>query len=301
MKKIINKSISRLSILSITALMLVLATGCASSRKAAWEQSGSTASLNEAQSKQYLAEAKKLWVTRHVKADLESALSKFEAISNSDPQNYEVLTYLTRGYYLLADGILQDMDQKKTNWEKSVSWGEKGMAINPEFRKAVLDEKKSVNESVKFLKKEQIDCLYWAAASLGKWAKNSGMMTTLQYKSQIIKMIERVAELQSDYFYGAIHRYWAVYYAVAPGFAGGSMEKSQASFKKAFEIANNYLGNHVLYAENYAVRKGDQEAFKKELNFVLAAKPNVIPELEPEHILEKEKAKRMLATMDQLF
>ena len=286
---------------SIMILSLLNLTGCASSRKSAWEQTDTTSSLTNTQKSQLLTEAKKLWNTRHVRADLENALSKFKEIASADPQNYEVLTYLTRGYYLLADGILQDMPEKKAAWETSVSWGEKGMATNPEFKKAVVEEKKSVAEAVKLLKKEQIDSLYWSAASLGKWAKNSGLVTTLQYKSQIIKMIERVAELQPDYFYGAVHRYWAVYYAVAPGFAGGSMEKSFDSFQKAYKVANNYLGTHVLFAENYAVRKSDKEAFTKELNFVLNAKVNIIPELESEHILEKAKAKKMLSEIDQLF
>lgn len=291
------KSIS----LALAVLTLINITGCASSRKSAWDQTEQTSTISDAEKTKLMSEAKKLWNTRHIQKDLESALEKFKTVANGDPKNYEALTYLTRGYYLLADGIQQDMKDKKASWETSVSWGEKGMATNEEFRKAVTEDKKTVAEAVKLLNKNQIDSLYWAAASLGKWAKNSGMVTTLQYKSQIIKMIERVAELQPDYFYGAVHRYWGVYYAVAPGFAGGSMEKSQVSFKKAFETANNYLGTHVLYAENYAARKSDQETFKKELNFVLSAKVNVIPELEPEHILEKEKAKRMLSNIEQYF
>jgi hypothetical protein len=278
-----------------------LVSGCATSRKTGWEQDNKTVSLTDVQKNQFLTEAKKLWQTRNVRTDLEKALEKFSAIASADPQNYEALMYLTRGYYLLADGILQDMDEKKKNWEISISWGEKGMATNAAFKKAVVDEKKSVADSVQLLTKEQIDSLYWAAASLGKWAKNSGIMTTLQYKSQIKKMIERVAELQPDYFFGAVHRYWGVYYAIAPGFAGGSMEKSKESFQKAFKVANNYLGTHVLYAENYAARTADRETFKKELNFVLNAKENVIPELIPEHILEKAKANKMLADMEQYF
>lgn len=282
------------------ALVLSLA-GCASSRKSAWDKSEATTSLSVTEKAQLMTDAKKLWNTRHQQADLEAALKKFKSIADAEPNNYEVLVYLARGNYLLADGILQEMDAKKATWEIAVSWGEKAMATNPDFKKSVADDKKSVAESVKHLNKEQIEGLYWAAASLGKWAKNSGMMTTLQYKSQIMKMIERVGELQPDFFYGAVHRYWAVYYAVAPGFAGGSMDKSADSFQKAFKAANNYLGTHVLYAENYAPRKNDRESFKKELNFVLSAKSNVIPELEPEAILEKEKAKKMMANIETYF
>jgi tetratricopeptide (TPR) repeat protein len=282
-------------------LILTSLAGCASSRRSAWEQDDQAIALGESDKNQLMNDAKKLWKTRNIQADLEQALEKFRKVALADPKNYEALTYLTRGYYLLADGILQDPQQKKANWEISVTWGEKGMATNPEFKKAVADEKKPLSEAVQLLNKNQIEALYWSAASLGKWAKMTGIVTTLQYKSQIIKMIETVEKLQPDFFYGAVHRYWGVYYAVAPSFAGGSMEKSLANFQKAFKMANLYLGTHLLYAENYLARKGDRENFQKELDFVLKAKTNVIPELEPEHILEMEKAKRILNNIDQYF
>lgn len=288
------------SVLGVLVL-ISLATGCASTRRTGWEQAADSTALTDSEKHQLLTEAKQLWQNRHVQSDLEKALENFQKIATADPSNYEALTYLTRGYYLLADGILENMSEKKKNWETSVSWGEKGMATNPAFKKAVVDEKKSVTESVALLDKDQIDALYWATASLGKWAKNSGIMTTLQYKSQIKAMIERVAQLQEDYFYGAVSRYWGVYYAVAPGFAGGSMEKSLESFKKSMKVANNYLGTHVLFAENYAARNGDKETFKKELQFVLNAKPDVIPELTPENTLEKAKAKKLLDKMEDYF
>lgn len=289
-----------LKILGGALCAVVLASGCAS-RQTAWEKSEAVASLAPAQKTQYLNEAKKLWSTRQNRSDLESALTKFKAVAESDPSDYDTMVYLARGYYLLADAHLEDIEEKKKNWEISVSWGEKAMITHPEFKSAVADRKESVTDSVQFLTKKQIDALYWSAASLGKWAKNSGLTTTLKYKSQIKRMIERVGELNSDYFYGAVYRYWGVYYAVAPGFAGGSMEKSLENFQKSFKVANNYLGTHILYAENYAAKQGDKELFKKELDFVLKSKADIIPELTPEQILEKKKAEKMLANMETYF
>lgn len=284
----------------LTVIGLGFTSGCAS-RQSAWEKSDQGTALTAAQKTQYMNDGKKLWGSRQNKADLENALTKFKAVAESDTNHYEAMVYLARGYYLLADAHLENMDEKKKNWETSVSWGEKAMITNPEFKKAVVDRKESVTDAVNQLTLAQINALYWSAASLGKWAKNSGIATTLKYKSQIKRMIERVGELNPDYFYGAVYRYWGVYYAVAPGFAGGSMEKSLENFQKSFNVANNYLGTHVLYAENYASKQGDRELFKKELDFVLKAKPESIPELLPEQILEQKKAKRMLADMENYF
>lgn len=294
-------SLATAAALALLGLSTQLFSGCATSRQTGWEQTTAVGSLSAEQIKTQIKEGEKLWQTRHIRADLEAALKKFKAVAESDPQNLKAITYLTRGYYLFADGHLQDMEEKKKNWEIGVSWGEKGMATLPAFKKAVTEEKQSVADAVKLLQKEQIDCLYWSAASLGKWAKNSGIGTTLKYKSQIKAMIERVGELQADYFYGAAPRYWGVYYAVAPGFAGGSMTKSLENFQKSLKIANLYLGTHVLFAENYHARKGDREAFKQELNFVINTPANSIPELMPENTLEQAKAKKMLAEMENYF
>lgn len=286
-----------------TALVLgaALLNGCASSRKIGWEDTSEKVEISAAEKSQLMRDAKRLWNTRHIRADLEAALEKFSAVARSGDSEYEALVFLTRGYYLLADAHEEQMDQKKKLWETSVAWGEKGMALNEGFRKAVVEEKKSVTEALPLLGKEQIDALYWAAASLGKWAKNSGIATTLKYKNQIRAMVERVQALNDKFFYGAVYRYWGTFYAVAPGFAGGSMEKSLENYQKSLKLANNYLGTHVLYAENYLSRKGDKENFKKELNFVLDTKPETIPELVPEQLLEKRKAKLMLENIDEYF
>lgn len=282
-------------------LFIGLLSSCASSRKVGWDDAAPQTQISAEESARLMKDARKLWTTRHIRADLESALEKFQTVAKSDPKNYEALVYLARGYYLLADAHCEQMDEKKRYWETGVSWGEKGMATNAAFKKAVTEEDKSVTEALPLLTKDQIEALYWAAASLGKWAKNSGIATTLKYKNQIRSMIERVQALNSEFFHGAVYRYWGVYYAVAPGFAGGSMEKSLENFQKAFKVANNYLGTHVLYAENYVTRKGTKEEFKKELNFVLETKPETIPELVPEQLLEKRKAKLMLENIEEYF
>ena len=297
----------KMQIKNLIAVVLVATiVGCAAaSRKAGFEDVGSNASqssLSSAERAQMDTQAKKLWSTRQNQKDLEAALEIWKKMVEAGSASYDVLTSLTRGHYLLADGHLQDMEQKKAMWEKSVYWGERALATNDDFRKNVVEEKKPVADSLGALTVAQIDALYWTAASLGKWAKNSGIGTTLKYKSQIRQMIERVSQLKPDYFYGAVHRYWAVYYAVAPGFAGGSMDKSDENFKKAFKTENNYLGTHVLYAENYATRKSDREAFKRELQFVLDAKPEaLLKDIIPEQLLEQKKAKQMLENLESFF
>jgi hypothetical protein len=282
---------------------LGLWSGCAITRTVGWNQGFEGSSLSEKEVRKLSTEAKSHWEKRLDRAELEQALSSWEKLANANPSDFESRAMLARGYYLLADGHIPDaqMEEKKKFWEIGTSWGEKALATNASFRKRVQDEQKPVEEALDALTRTEVPAIYWTAVNLGKWAKNSNITTTLKYKTRIKKMIERVEALDPDYFYGATNRYWGVYYSALPKLFGGSLEKSQEHFQKSLKTANDYYGTHVLYAEMFFAKKGDRAGFRRELNFVLGGKPNVIPELVAENTIEQRKAKAMLEREKELF
>lgn len=279
-------------------LCAFLFTSCAS-RTAGWLKSSDKISLSAKESKELKDSAMQAWSKRHEKASLEKALAEFEKLAKSTDDNFDYLTYLTRGYYLLADAHYQKVDDKKKYWEIGTSWGEKAMATNTEFAQAMQKDEK-VEDHLDKLGKKEVPAMYWTAANLGKWAKNSGIATTLKYKNRIRTLVATVEKIQPDYFYAAAFRYWGGYYAVAPSFAGGSMPKSKKSFEKAIQMAPDYLGTKVLYAGLYMTKEGDKKGFKELLNEVLKAQPKD-KSIESENIIEKRKAKDMLDNMEDLF
>ena len=285
----------------ILSTSLMFLGGCATSRTAGWNQAEKASSLDPKESKALQQEAKKNWDKRDDKEKLSAALAAYEKLIKSDPNDYASLAFLSRGYYLLADGHTDNMEEKKRLWEMGVGFGERAMATNQAFKEKMLANGGKVEEALDVLTKDQIDGIYWTAVNLGKWGKNSGIATVLKYKSRIKMMINRVGELDKNYFFGAFDRYWGAYYAIAPGFAGGDIKKSLESFEKSVKTEKNYLGTYVLVAELYATKKGDKELFKEKLNYVLKAKTDVVPAIAPENVIEQRKAKKLLADMDNLF
>jgi tetratricopeptide (TPR) repeat protein len=276
-------------------------SGCAAFRKSGWDASSSTSDASIAEAKKKIAQGLGHWAKRDQKAELEKALKLFEEAAEADPTNLDNLVLLTRGFYLMADTHIADTDERKKVWDQGTAWGERALATNEGFRKKVKDEGQNVEDALDTLTKREVPALYWTAVNLGKWAKLSGLGTMLKYKNRIKMMVERVEALDALYFHGAVPRYWGTYYAVAPSFAGGSMEKSLKYYKQSLELAPTYFGTHVLYAENYATRKSDRELFRKHLDIVLKGKPESLPGLEPEQRLEQIKAKKMLETMEEFF
>ena len=291
------KLVNVFMLLAVTSLMF----SCASSRISGWDRLIGTKSSSHKEIRAEFRKAKDLWKKRDNKDSLEKSLKSFELVANSSDSPYDAMVYLCRGYYLLADGHVDDVEEKKRLWEVGVAWGEKAMATNPEFKRRVVDNKEKIEDALDSLSRKQVEAIYWTAVNLGKWGKHSGIVTVLKYKTRIKNMINRVGKLHPTYFHGAFHRYWGAYYAVAPSFAGGDMDKSWDSLQKAIKTEKNYLGNYVLVASYYATKKGDRKLFTEQLNKVLKANAGALPSVRPENILEQRKAKKLLAQMDELF
>lgn len=242
-------------------------------------------------------EGKRLWGDRVNESSLQESLSKFELALSGAQEDLEILTYLTRGYYLLGDLHQTNKDLQKKSFEKAREYGERGLSLNEEYKK---NAERDIEKALLKLQDKEVSIAFWTAAALGKWARLNGILSSMKYKNQILATIKQVEKMRPDFYYGAVPRYWGGFYAVAPGIAGGSMKKSKENFKKAMEMAPEYLGTKVLYAELYLTEEDEKKEFKEVLLEVIQA-PNGPAEITPENMLEKKKAERLLEEIDKLF
>jgi tetratricopeptide (TPR) repeat protein len=242
-------------------------------------------------------EALRLWAKRDDQQSLEESLSKFEHALAGNPKDLEALTYLARGHFTLGELHQTNDDLKKRSFEKARTFGTIGLNTNPEYKKLAEDD---IETAISKITEKEVGILYWTAASLGKWAKLNGVMSSLKFKSEILAMIKQVEKLKPDFFHGAVPRYWGGFYAIAPSIAGGDMKKSKKNFDRAMAVAPEYLANKTLYAEAYLVKEEDKKEFMKVLQEVLKA-PNGPEDIVPENMLEKKKAERLMDKADELF
>lgn len=297
-----------------SALALVLGAsvlaGCAG-RKAVWtEQPQQGGASREAPPKaggadettSLTAEGDAKWAERTSAANIRAAIAAWEKAAEADPGDPELLVKLTRAHYFLADGYLRaDEKEYLRVMDQGVKWGEKAMvAASPEFEQKMRGGAK-YPEAVKVVPKAGVPAMYWYASALGKWAKRKGFAVLLGQKDNVKSTMDRALELDPEYFYGGPHRYFGAYYAIAPAFAGGDLEKSKVHFKKSLEIQPDYIGTKVLWAQELAVKQQDEETFDRLLGEVLAAPDDIIPELGPEILVEKQKAEELMEKKGELF
>lgn len=289
----------RLAFCLISLFCFLLSATC-SARSYGWEKKTKIIPLSAAEIKATEDQAMLLWKERKDQAKLAAALTKFETLHAANPNELKPLVYLARGNYFLADSHLQDLKKKKDVYEKAISFGEKGLATNAAFL-AEIKAGKTLEESLGKLTVTEVPVLYWTAASLGKWAKLTGILASLKFKGDIKSMIERVEKLEPDFFFAAVPRYWGGFYAVAPSFAGGDMDKSKEQFEKSIKLAPEYLGTKVLMAEVYYTKTGEKKKFEALLKEVIDSTLENHSELGPENALEKVKAQKLLEKKGDLF
>lgn len=293
--------------LLIALALTVALPGCAG-RKAAWSEDpaadggGGDGGAATPASDGLKAEATKHWEARTSPESIEKAIASWEQVVAANPKDLDALIGLTRAHYFLADGYYRADEKKYLEiMDKGVSWGEKAMiAASPEFETKMRDGAK-YPEAVQSVGKEGVPAMYWYASSLGKWAKKKGFAVLVGQKDNVKSTMDRCLELDPEYFYAGPWRYFGAFYAVAPSFAGGDLNKSVEHFKKSLELQPNYVGTKVLWAAELATKQQDEDTFDKLLNEVLATPDDVIPELKPETIVEKQKARELLAQKDDLF
>ena len=281
-----------------TLLAFMLLSGCAAQRMAGWEQDVVAA---EGDAAAFIAQGNELWLERADVGQLERALGAFEEAATIDTENLGLLITLARGNYFWADAYLVDDKERQTAvYEKSLSFAEKAMALHPEF-KALVESGATIEDAVKVLDVEYVGAVYWGSASLGKWGLNKGLATILKNKERGRKMMARCVELDETYYYGGPHRWFGSYYGKLPAIAGRDLNRSKEHFDKAIAIAPNYFGTRVLQAEYYSKNAQDKELFQSDLEFVINTPSDVIPELVPEHDVEKKKAQDMLDAIEDTF
>ncbi len=236
---------------------------------------------------------------REDRAQLELSIAKYEEAIKLKDDDHVTYGKLARACYLLADGwLFFEKDTKAelflATYEKGYTYAQRGMAaLSPEVEQR-LAAGVDLKDAVSLLNKDAIDLLYWHATNLGKWGNAQDITVVLTYKDRIYTIMEMVLRLDPNYFYGAADRYFGAYYAIAPSFAGGDLDKSWQHFQATMKIAPNYVSTWNLIAEFYAPKRKDGALFDEMTAKVLAAPDDIIPELKAETMVEKRKAQALI-------
>lgn len=286
-----------------------LASGCGGGRASAFDE-GTTAVApvteeGRARHDALVAEGDAAFAEREDEARLRAAVTAYQGAVEADASDYETWIKLCRAQYFLAYGYMEfdpALEAETTAmYHDSITSAERGLAaLSPAFAERVRSTGQFTS-GLEVLDARAVPLVYWRSSAIGRWARRDGFATVLQYKDEIRGSMNRALELDRDYFYAGPDRYFGAFFAVAPAYAGGDLDRSRQHFEYSIGRYPGYFGTHVLYAGEYAVKTQDRELFTRELQWVIDGDPDMIPEVRAENLVEQRKARDLLARADELF
>ena len=225
-------------------------------------------------------------------------LGMIEGMLVKDPYNAVLHQYTAQAYYGYAYSFVEDDDP--TRAAKLYYRGYlHGLAALAEFG---LDEEQSngtlvvLQSAVNDLGDDAIDALFWTASNLAKWIDmNRDNVQSLSQLSKAVMFMQRVMELDENFFMAGPHIFFGVYYGSRPPMAGGNYAVSE----KHFDYARNYnesklLLVDVLQAQYLDRQRMDERSFNSRLNSVLKASDDLYPDQALINNVAIEKAQLLL-------
>ncbi len=150
---------------------------------------------------------------------------------------------------------------------------------------------------------DDVDHLFWAGNGWTTWIRHQkGSPESLAQLVKVEKIMNRVLELDENYYHGGAHLFVGAYLGSKPPLFGGNPEKSKQHFERALAISNRqFLPALVLYAQTYARITFNRELYVDLLQEVLDFNLENQSDLRLGNMVAKRQASTMLEQVDQFF
>ncbi len=249
-------------------------------------------------------------------------LKVLEALLKSSPDHEGLLVLLSKSYGGYSFAFVEDAyDELKTENETRAGFHKERAsrfylrARNFSFRvlKEDADFKNALERdfstfatferSLANFDRDDVPALFWTAYNWGNWINlNLHSPAAIADAPRVERLMNRVLDLDENYFFAGPHIFYGVYYGGRPPMLGGNPSKARNHFEKALKLAKRkILITQVLYAQYYALPTGNEELFEGLLGEVIKADDQIYPEQNLITQLAKKKARRLLARKSDLF
>lgn len=252
---------------------------------------------------------------------LPASLKTVESFLLSSPKNKKLLETLGKGYFSYAFGFvewdlergqyelmkeeqLQTLNRRAVlHYLRARDYGFQYLHNEKLEKAAKSNDLAALETELKKVKPKHVAGLFWAGYGWGAAINLSQDDPDMVAKLGVVeKIMERVTELDDDYFYAGVHAFYGVYYASRPAMAGGDPVKALEHFDKALERHGKYnMMLHYLKARFYAPAVQDRALFVEEMELVANAQIEGHPNVRLNNEIARERAIWWLGHVDELI
>lgn len=241
---------------------------------------------------------------RMIREGMPAYLMLMDGMIEAWPDNEQLLISAARCYSSFASAFVGDQDKAYANllYKKGLEYALRSLEKRG-FKRPLQRPFDDFEEGLKKLGKEDVPYIFWAAACWGNWISlNLDSMEAMAELPRVELMMRRVLEMDEGFYYGGPHLFMGIWFASRPPVSGGDLQKARGHFLKAIDLGQGkFLMAYVYYANYYARRVLDKDLFISTLKKVVETPLDISPELTLLNTVAKEKAKEMLARVEEYF
>lgn len=308
MVRMFSKSLTFLSRAGAVAVLAAGLTGCSLKTMAVNAVANSLAAPSDVMTRDNDPEL--------IKDAIPFGLKTYESLLESVPKNQGLLIATCSGYTSYAYGfvetpaeLLQFTDQSaaRLGIERSLNMYLRAKdfcmrAMELRFpgigKKLLLDPVAAVANT----KKEDVELLYWTAASWGSAMSLGKDQPDLVADFPVVRALaERALALNPNWSNGTIHELFITLDS-QPEMLGGDPARARKHFDEAIRIQKGQLpGPYVELAEGVSLSIPDRAEYEKLMKQAVALDPNAQPSVRLVSLIMQRRAKGMLEHLDDLF
>jgi hypothetical protein len=230
-------------------------------------------------------------------------IEMLEGMIGIDPENVTLRTYAAQGYYGLSYGFNEDRSPARALkfYKRGMNHGIIALKLKGlgDIQKIPLDELES---NLQKMGKDDVAILFWTASNWAKIIDRRRDSSSLVQLPRPTAMMQRVLELNENYYHGGPHMFFGVYYGGRAPMFGGNFEKSEKHFDKARAVTGGkLLVADLLQAQYLSRQKFDREDFHNRLTKIIESPEDLYPKLGLLNEIAKRKARLLLKKEESWF
>ncbi len=234
-----------------------------------------------------------------------ASLKMLEGMLVKDPGNGLLQEYAAQGFYGYSYGFVEDDDPHRASalYRRGFDHAQRALRAAGLKLDVLSSRQQDLEPAVASLDRKALPALFWGASCLAKWIdmnRDDPVMIAQLGKAAVL--MGRVLQLDDSYYYGGAHLFFGVYYGSRAPMFGGDYARSRQQFELARKITDGkLLIGDVLYAQYLARQEQDRKAFHDKLTAVIAAPPDLFPEMALVNAIAQRKAKMLLKLESEWF
>ncbi len=238
-------------------------------------------------------------------AAIPANIKLIEGLIIEDPENPVLLASAAQGLYGYAFGFteLQDRQRADALYQRGTDYGFralKSFGVNIDLRTANID---AIDHALSRLGNSAVPALFWTASC---WAKQIDLNRTdparIAELASTERLMQRVQQLEPDYFAGSVYGYYGVYYGSRAPMFGGNFSLADKNFSSARAVTGGrLLIFDVLQAEYLERQRLDKGQFHSLLEHVVDTPVGLFPEMALINQISRARARYLLGREEEWF